>query len=232
MGEGEPKQHRRLNLYATPKSGVAAAEVRLADDEPYRVIDGVMYCRSPLDLRDICWLTGATEGLVGTQKRVPRAAPKWLPRFFLVALSAIFAFNFTPFLGGAPTGKWMVMIYPLMLSNWLLHYLFGEKEPVQVGQSVAAKSKSEAAKAFGRCILFYVLVLALVTSVLSWTTARAGQWVVIIGVNLGVVVGLVCYIRNRPRDFTVTAAIHSDGVFRLRGLTPEFLHAAMQKQSW
>jgi hypothetical protein len=119
-----------------------------------------------------------------------------------------------------------------MLSNWLLHYLCGKKVPVQVGQSAAAHLKSQAAKAFGRSILFYVLALGLVAAVLSLTTEHAGQWAVIIGVNLGAVLSLVYYIRHRPKGFTVAAAIHSDGVFRLRGLTPEFLHAAMQKQSW
>lgn len=220
-----------MNPYAAPESDVAVSEVRLRDNEGYRIVDRVLYCREQLDLRDICWLTGATEGLVGSHRSVPRAAPKWVIQGFLMAISAVFAYQFILFSGGNSTQKWPLFYHPLLLSNWLLHYLLGKKVQVRVGQSAAAQSKMRAARIFHHSILFYVCALAVVVAVLSLTTEHAALWAVIIGVNLGVVAGLVYYIRNRPRGFTVRAAIHCDGVYRLRGLSPEFLHTAMQKHS-
>ena len=85
MDEGKPEQ----NPFAAPQSGPEAAEMLLGDDQSFRVINKIVLCRSSVDFSDVCWLTGATEGLVGRQTRIARAAPPWLSSTFAIIMIVI-----------------------------------------------------------------------------------------------------------------------------------------------
>ena len=223
MGDGDPEQ----NPFAAPQSGPETADVELSDDQPYRVIDTLVYCRSELDLHQYSWLTGETEGLVGTVKKTVKASPRWLNTTFSLILFGCFGTYLTLNALGLDFRFVVRLVYPMMIANFVLQSWFGIKVKVVVGQSHLAKSKALAATRFSRWLLAYILMFLIAAAIAYLSFDKVWVWVIIITAILGLVLGVVFYVRHRPREVSVMAIYHDKGVFRLAGLRQELLASIM-----
>ena len=227
MDEGKPEQ----NPFAAPQSGPEAAEMLLGDDQSFRVINKIVLCRSSVDFSDVCWLTGATEGLVGRQTSIARAAPPWLNSTFAIIMIVIGTAYYASSFLGIVFRPLLALFMPLVFANLVLQHWLGIKVKVVVGQSPYAKLCAKKAAAFPRWIIAYAVMLAFILVAVYLQFEGAFVWTIIIGVNLGVLSGLVYYFRHRPASFSVMAVYHSDGVFKLVGLRKEFLAAISHRQT-
>lgn len=222
----------RPSPFATPQSVSHDGTSFLPEGAAYRVHGDQLYCRDDTDLSGICWMTGDVTGLVGARCFVsplgvmPLVAILVSPAVSLATLAILrwltsWQLGLSVIVIAAGAGLFTHGVLRSLRKNFRLHY----------GVSEAARKARmrETASRWGNLLWTAVCVVVAVQTLFvlnSNPVAESTTVMLFLGGIVAWVVGAVAiHLLLRPRFFRPHIERRPDGVFCVKGLTPEFLHA-------
>lgn len=223
--------------YAAPESDPQESSRFLPEGVSYRVVADVLYCRNNADLSNVCWMTGNVRDLARARCLIwplgimPLLALIASPVLSLIVLWTLARLPGTPFAASpisalvisAGAGMFIYSLLNSLKKNFRLHY----------GQSAAAvrsERREVASRWLSRGWTAMCIAGLLLHPSRDFLQLNASQQA-LLSVNLLLCVivwgsgALAIHMTLRPRFFRPQVEHVQEGVFRLQGLTPEFLHS-------
>lgn len=224
--------------FAAPMAATHDETRFLSVDDSLRVSGHALYCRNDTDLSHICWLTGQREDLVRARCLVMPVGAMGLLAFLLPPFVA-FGVAWLTFASGLNV-HWAGGFVAAGVSGCLVFRFLAKRRRsfrlhVGVSANASRRERMELITRWVNRIWFAVAVtgiLSLLDGRSRWASSQdiyqANVRLLVVGIIVWAGGSLIIHMMLRPRFFRVDITSLGDDTFAIRGLTPEFLSAAIR----